>query len=85
MFWYASACKLSTATACLQLVEQGKLELDDEEVVEKICPELHELKVLTGLDSEGKPVYEEKKAKITTRMLLNHICETHKRALSCKF
>lgn len=29
-FWIASCTKLVTAIACLQLVEQGKLKLDDD-------------------------------------------------------
>lgn len=75
LIWYASATKIHTATAAMQLVERGKLALDDENVVEKLCPELSKLKVLTSIDGEGQPVYEEKRQKITVRMLMSHTCE----------
>ncbi|ODH22662.1 hypothetical protein ACO22_05489 [Paracoccidioides brasiliensis] len=46
-----------TGIACKQLVEQGKLSLDDAEQVEGICPELKDLKVvqkhLTTLLNDG--------------------------------
>jgi CubicO group peptidase (beta-lactamase class C family) len=35
--WFASCTKLITAIAAMQLVEQGKLHLDDTEEVGKIC------------------------------------------------
>jgi CubicO group peptidase (beta-lactamase class C family) len=38
VFWIASCTKMITGIACLQLVEQGKLALDDVELVERICP-----------------------------------------------
>lgn len=37
-FWIASCTKMITGIACMQLVEQGKLALDDVEMVEKIAP-----------------------------------------------
>lgn len=37
-FWIASCTKMITGIACMQLVEQGKLELDSVEQVEKIAP-----------------------------------------------
>lgn len=37
-FWIASCTKMITGIACMQLVEQGKLALDDVELVEKIAP-----------------------------------------------
>lgn len=36
--WMASCTKLYTAVAAMQLVEQGKLALDDVELVEKLAP-----------------------------------------------
>lgn len=38
IFWIASCTKMITGVACMQLVEQGKIALDDVEAVEKICP-----------------------------------------------
>ena len=38
VFWIASCTKMITGIACMQLVEQGKLALDDAEMVEKIAP-----------------------------------------------
>lgn len=37
-FWVASCTKMITGIACMQLVEQGKLALDDVQLVEKLCP-----------------------------------------------
>ena len=37
-FWIASCTKMITGIACMQLVEQGKLALDDVELVERLCP-----------------------------------------------
>jgi CubicO group peptidase (beta-lactamase class C family) len=38
VFWIASCTKMITGIACMQLVEQRKLELDSVEQVEKIAP-----------------------------------------------
>ena len=38
VFWIASCTKMITGIACMQLVEQGKLSLDDGDLVEKIAP-----------------------------------------------
>eukprot|EP00026_Physarum_polycephalum_P009631 Phypoly_transcript_09760.p1 GENE.Phypoly_transcript_09760~~Phypoly_transcript_09760.p1 ORF type:complete len:399 (-),score=67.66 Phypoly_transcript_09760:74-1270(-) len=70
VFWGASCTKLLTAVAALQLVEQGKISLSDE--VEKYLPEIGKLKVLTGFDSEDKPIFQEPKTKITIQHLLTH-------------
>lgn len=37
-FWIASCTKMITGIACMQLVEQGKLALDDGDLVAKIAP-----------------------------------------------
>ena len=66
VFWIASCTKMITGIACMQLVEQGKLSLDDADQVEKIAPELAKVQVIDG----GKLV--PKKRKITLRMLLAH-------------
>lgn len=38
IFWIASCTKMITGIAALQLVEQGKLALDDVDLVEKLAP-----------------------------------------------
>lgn len=72
VFWIASCTKLITAIACMQLVEQGKLRLDDADQVEKLCPELKKPKILRGFDEYRNPILEPKKTGITLRMLLSH-------------
>lgn len=69
IFWIASCTKLITGIACMQLVEHGRLSLDNAEQVETLCPELKDLKVL---QSDGSLVG--KKRGITLRMLLSHTC-----------
>lgn len=66
VFWIASCTKMITGIACMQLVEQGKLSLDDVDQVEKIAPELKAVQVIEN----GKLV--PKKRGITLRMLLSH-------------
>ncbi|KFH43787.1 Esterase-like protein [Hapsidospora chrysogenum ATCC 11550] len=67
IFWIASCTKMLVGVACMQLVEQGVLKLDDGAQTESLCPELKELKVLR---SDG--TLEQKKTAITLRMLLTH-------------
>lgn len=66
-FWIASCTKMITGIACMQLVEQGKLELDNAESVYKLAPELKEKKVVR---EDG--TVEDRKGDITLRMLLDH-------------
>jgi CubicO group peptidase (beta-lactamase class C family) len=67
IYWLASCTKLFTAIACMQLVEQDRLKLDDVGELETICPELKAVKVLRDDGS-----LEDKKRGITLRMLLTH-------------
>lgn len=67
VFWIASCTKMITGIACMQLVEQGKLSLDDHQALYKILPELEKVQVL---QEDGKLVKKEKE--ITLRMLLSH-------------
>jgi CubicO group peptidase (beta-lactamase class C family) len=67
VFWIASCTKMIAGVAVMQLVEQGKLHLDDGDEIEKLIPELKDIKVL---QKDGKLV--EKNKKITLRMLLTH-------------
>ncbi|WQF77125.1 Putative beta-lactamase/transpeptidase [Colletotrichum destructivum] len=67
VYWMASCTKMIVGIACMQLVERDLLKLDDSDHLEKLCPELADVKVLSV---EGKLV--EKKRGITLRMLLTH-------------
>ena len=71
-FWIASCTKMIGAIAAMQLVEQGKLALDDADMVEKMLPELRDVKILKSISADGKPELVEKKNRITLRMLLTH-------------
>jgi len=70
VFWIASMTKAITATACMQLVEQGKLQLD--QPMGKLLPQLESPKVLEGFDSNGQPKLRPAKRDITLRHLLTH-------------
>jgi CubicO group peptidase (beta-lactamase class C family) len=71
VFWIASCTKMMTGIAAMQLVEQGKLALDDVEQLESLAPELKAVKVLESSEG-GKLNLVEKKRGITLRMLLTH-------------
>ena len=70
VFWIASMTKALTATAAMQLVEQGKLQLD--EPISKVLPDLASPQVLEGFDDKGEPKLRPAKRPITLRMLLTH-------------
>jgi methyl acetate hydrolase len=70
LFWIASMTKAITATACMQLVEQGKLSL--EQTMGKLLPKLQSPKVLVGFDDSGAPKLRPAKTEITLRHLLTH-------------
>jgi len=59
-----------TAIACMQLIEQGKLRL--EQPASQILPELKSPQVLEGFDSGGQPKLRPAKRPITVRHLLTH-------------
>jgi methyl acetate hydrolase len=65
-----STTKALTGTACLQLVEDGALDLDAP--AKEYIPALGELQVLERFDDAGAPVLRAPKRDITTRMLLLH-------------
>jgi CubicO group peptidase (beta-lactamase class C family) len=67
VFWIASCTKLITGIACMQLVEQEKLHLDDGDELERLIPELKDIHVLS---KDGQLVPKNKK--VTLRMLLTH-------------
>jgi len=70
VFWIASMTKAVTTAAGMQLVEQGKLSLD--EPIGKLLPELASPQVLEGFDAKGEPKLRAAKAPITLRQLMTH-------------
>jgi methyl acetate hydrolase len=70
VFAIFSTTKAITGTAALQLVEDGRLNLDAP--AKTYAPEIGELQVLEGFDEGGKPRLRAPKRDITTRMLLLH-------------
>lgn len=63
--------KLVTSVAVLQLVDAGKVSIDDPEIVNKHLPELVNLQILTGV-KDGKPEFTKRTKDITLRHLLTH-------------
>jgi methyl acetate hydrolase len=70
VFRIASMVKLLTSAAAMQLVERGKLSLD--EPAENIDPTLASPLVLTGFDARGAPQLRPARTPITLRNLLTH-------------
>ena len=70
IFQIASMTKAITSVAAMQLVEQGKLKLD--EPVAKHLPQLAKLDVIDGFLPSGKPVLRPAVKPITLRHLLTH-------------
>jgi methyl acetate hydrolase len=70
VFWLLSMTKAFTATACMQLVEQGRLHPEDDAL--KYLPELAAPMVLEGFDADGKPRLRPAKRAIKVRHLLTH-------------
>ena len=70
VFWIASMTKAVTSAAAMQLVEQGKLSLD--EPIGKLLPELASPQVLEGFDAQGEPVLRPARNPITLRHLMTH-------------
>lgn len=70
VFWIASMTKAVTAAAAMQLVEQGKLEL--EQSLGQLIPELAVPQVLEGFDDAGAPRLRPAQRPVTLRHLLTH-------------
>ncbi|MCF8563178.1 beta-lactamase family protein [Alicyclobacillus tolerans] len=70
LFWIASMSKAVTSVAAMQLVEQGKLELDAP--LQNVLPNLAEAQVLEGFTEDGTPRLRAPKSPITLRRLLTH-------------
>ncbi|MEO1192592.1 MAG: serine hydrolase domain-containing protein [Pseudomonadota bacterium] len=70
IFAIFSTTKAITGTAVLQLVEEGKLDLDAP--AKDYAPDIGKLQVIEGFDAAGEPQLRAPKRDITTRMLLLH-------------
>ena len=70
IFDIASMTKAITTTAAMQLVERGKLSLD--EPASKWLPELAHLNILDGFDKSGRPILRPAVIPVTLRHLLSH-------------
>lgn len=70
VFWIASMTKAITSAAAMQLVEQGKLSLDDP--IGKVLPDLAAPQVLDGFDAQGAPKLRPARTTMTLRHLLTH-------------
>jgi CubicO group peptidase (beta-lactamase class C family) len=70
VFWIASMTKAVTTAGAMQLVEAGKLQLD--EPIGRLIPELASLRVLDGFDESGAPKLRPAKNQITLRQLMTH-------------
>lgn len=57
--------KLVTSVAVLQVVEKGLVGLDDD--LGKLVPELANLEVLKGFDTDGKPILTKQGKAVTLR------------------
>ena len=70
IFWIASLTKAVTSVAAMQLVEQGRVSLD--EPLGAILPKLADLQVLEGFDPAGQPILRPAKRPVTLHDLLTH-------------
>jgi CubicO group peptidase (beta-lactamase class C family) len=70
IFRLASMTKAVTSVAAMQLVEKGKLELD--QPIGNVLPELAAPQVLEGFDDAGAPRLRPARRPITLRHLLTH-------------
>ena len=74
----ASMTKAIAGTCAMQLVEQGKLVLDDP--ISTVLPNLAKIQVLDGFSSDGEPKLRPPKRPVTLRHLLTHTsitCSNH--------
>ena len=66
----ASMTKAITGAAVMQLVEQGRLDLDAP--ANTYCAELATPQVLEGFDDAGQPILRDARSQVTLRNLLTH-------------
>ena len=75
--WIASMTKAITATAAMQLIERGQIEL--EQPAGELVAELASPQVLEGFDTAGQPRLRPARRPMTVRHLLTHTAGfTHK-------
>lgn len=70
IFALFSTTKAFTATAALQLVEQGRLDLDAPAA--DYAPEIGQRQVIEGFGAAGEPLLRAPRSPVTTRQLLTH-------------
>ncbi len=70
LFWVASMTKAITSVAAMQLVEQGRVGLD--QPLAELMPELASPEVLEGFAADGAPRLRPATRPITMRQLLTH-------------
>jgi CubicO group peptidase (beta-lactamase class C family) len=70
LFFIASMTKAVTSVAAMQLVEQGRVTLD--EPLGERAPELGRMQVLEGFDADGQAKLRPARGPITLRQLLTH-------------
>jgi methyl acetate hydrolase len=70
IFAIFSTTKAITGTTVLQLVEEGKLDLDAP--AKRYAPEIGKLQVIDGFDAKGEPILRAPKRDVTIRMLMVH-------------
>lgn len=68
--WIASMTKAFTGAAAMQLVEQGRIGLD--QPAAEVVPRLADARVLEGFDASGQPRLRPPKRPVTLRHLLTH-------------
>jgi CubicO group peptidase (beta-lactamase class C family) len=70
VFWIASMTKAITCAGAMQLVEQGRLSLD--QPIGSLLPALASPSVLEGIGADGEPILRPAKTEITLRQLMTH-------------
>ena len=70
VFFLASMTKVVTCVAAMQQVERGNVDLD--EPIARVLPELAAPNVLEGFDASGAPILRPASRPITLRQLLSH-------------
>jgi methyl acetate hydrolase len=70
VFALASMTKAVTSVAAMQLVEEGRIGLDDP--MAAILPEMRDPLVLEGFDAVGQPILRPARSAVTLRHLLTH-------------
>jgi hypothetical protein len=70
VFRIASMTKAVTGAAAMQLVEQGRIGLD--QPMGDVVPVIRDVKVLDGFDADGAPQLRDPRAPVTLRHLLTH-------------